>query len=70
MNETMRVLTVISTIFIPLGVLASVYGMNFYHMPELRWQYGYPATLGGMLLVAVAMLLYFRRLGWIGSRAD
>lgn len=70
MNETMRVLTVISTIFIPLGVLASVYGMNFDHMPELRWQYGYPATLGGMLLVAGAMLLYFRRLGWIGSRAD
>jgi len=75
MNETMRVLTVFSTIFIPLGVLASVYGMNFdpgasaWNMPELRWRYGYPAVIGVMLLAAGAMLLYFRRLGWIGARA-
>ena len=74
MNETMRVLTVISTIFIPLGVVASVYGMNFdpdasaWNMPELRWRFGYPLVILGMLAVAAAMLLYFRRLGWLRSR--
>jgi magnesium transporter len=75
MNETMRVLTVISTIFIPLGVLASVYGMNFdpdvspWNMPELRWRYGYPFLIGAMLAVAGAMLLYFKRLGWLRPRS-
>jgi len=75
-NATMRVLTVISTIFIPLGVLASVYGMNFdpttspWNMPELRWRFGYPAVLAGMLVVAGAMLVWFRRAGWIGANGD
>ena len=76
MNETMRVLTVISTIFIPLGVIASVYGMNFdpdaspWNMPELRWYYGYPMVLLAMLLVAGAMVVYFWRRGWFGARTD
>jgi magnesium transporter len=77
MNEIMKVLTVIATIFIPLGFIAGVYGMNFdrqasrYNMPELGWPFGYPLVLGLMLAVAVGMLLYFRRRGWIGgSRED
>jgi magnesium transporter len=69
MNEIMKVLTIISTIFIPLSFIASLYGMNFdrqspYNMPELGWRYGYPAVLCVMLGVAVGMLAYFRRKGW------
>jgi magnesium transporter len=73
MNETMRVLTVISTIFIPLGVVASIYGMNFdpnsspWNMPELRSYYGYPMVLLAMALIAGLMLLYFKRVGWLRS---
>jgi magnesium transporter len=72
-NEGMRVLTVIATIFIPLTFLAGVYGMNFNpelpgNMPELDWPYGY-AVFWGMCLVMVAMLLLlFRRLGWLSGR--
>jgi magnesium transporter len=73
MNEIMKVLTVIATIFIPLTFICSVYGMNFdphaspWNMPELGWRYGYPATLAAMFAIAVALLAYFRRKGWIGS---
>jgi magnesium transporter len=74
MNEIMKVLTIIATIFIPLTFIAGVYGMNFaveaspWNMPELRWHYGYPFCLGLMLATAGALVLYFRRLGWLGSR--
>jgi len=64
MNEVMKVLTVIATIFIPLTFVAGVYGMNFVHMPELSWKYGYFGTLGVMALLALAMLAYFKRKGW------
>ncbi|HWR97008.1 MAG TPA: magnesium/cobalt transporter CorA [Candidatus Methanoperedens sp.] len=64
MNEVMKVLTVIATIFIPLTFIAGVYGMNFEHMPELRWRYGYALIWGVMLAVGAAMLLYFRRKRW------
>jgi magnesium transporter len=64
LNEVMKVLTVIATIFIPLTFIASIYGMNFKHMPELDAPWGYPAALGAMLLTAGGMLLYFRRRGW------
>jgi magnesium transporter len=69
MNEIMKVLTIISTIFMPLGFIAGVYGMNFdrqspYNMPELGWRYGYPAVLCVMLAVAVGLVAYFRRKGW------
>jgi magnesium transporter len=72
MNEIMKVLTIIATIFIPLGFIAGVYGMNFDpelpgNMPELEWSYGYVFALGMMLLSAGGMLLYFWRNGWIGS---
>ena len=70
MNEVMKVLTIMSTIFIPLGFLAGLYGMNFdtsspYNLPELGWAYGYPALIGFMLTVAIGMLFYFRRKGWL-----
>jgi magnesium transporter len=64
-NEVMKVLTVISSIFIPLTFIAGVYGMNFLNMPELVHPWGYPATLLVMLLVAVGLLWYFRRKRWI-----
>ena len=72
MNEVMKVLTVIATIFIPLSFIAGLYGMNFsidkspLNMPETQWYYGYPMALAMMIGVAVTMLYYFRRKGWIG----
>lgn len=72
MNEVMKVLTMFATIFIPLGFIAGLYGMNFdpsrspYNMPELGWRWGYPFALALMGLVAVGLLWYFRRKGWIG----
>lgn len=65
MNEVMKVLTIIATIFIPLSFVAGVYGMNFRHMPELGWRYGYFGALGLMLAVAVGMLVYFKRKKWL-----
>lgn len=65
MNEIMKVLTIVATIFVPLTFIASIYGMNFDHMPELHSQWGYPAVLGFMALVALSMLFYFRRKRWI-----
>lgn len=65
MNEVMKVLTIIATIFIPLTFVAGIYGMNFEYMPELRWRWGYPAILLFMLLSGAVMLLYFRRKRWI-----
>ena len=64
-NEIMRVLTVFATIFMPLTFITGVYGMNFEHMPELAWRYGYPAVLGVCLLIALGMLWWFRRRGWL-----
>lgn len=64
LNEVMKVLTVIATIFIPLTFIASIYGMNFKVMPELDWRYGYPSALGLMALTALVMVVYFRRKGW------
>ena len=64
LNEIMKVLTVIATLFIPLTTIASIYGMNFRHMPELEWRYGYAWALGLMLVTALAMLGFFKRKGW------
>lgn len=69
MNEIMKVLTIISTIFIPLSFVASVYGMNFTNMPEIGWVWGYPMALGIMFTMAMGLLYWFRRKGWLGSRA-
>jgi magnesium transporter len=65
MNEVMKVLTVIATIFIPLTFIVGLYGMNFVNMPELHWRWGYPAVLGVMGLTTVALLVFFRRRGWL-----
>ncbi len=64
MNKVMKVLTVVATIFIPLTFIAGIYGMNFVNMPELEWEYGYFASLAVMSLVAIGMLLTFRRRRW------
>jgi magnesium transporter len=64
MNEIMKVLTIIATIFIPLTFIVGLYGMNFDYMPELRWHWGYHAVWGVMLAVSGGMLLWFRRRGW------
>ncbi|MEH1872989.1 magnesium/cobalt transporter CorA [Nostoc sp.] len=71
MNEIMKVLTVVSTIFIPLTFVAGIYGMNFntekspYNMPELNWYWGYPACLTLMGAIALGLLLFFWRRGWL-----
>jgi magnesium transporter len=65
MNEVMKVLTIIATIFIPLTLVAGIYGMNFRYMPELEWVWGYPFVLLIMLAVGIMMLLYFRRRKWL-----
>jgi magnesium transporter len=71
LNEIVKVLTIISTIFIPLTFIVGVYGMNFnyavspFNMPELNWYLGYPLVLSFMLLVAVALLVVFRKKNWI-----
>ncbi|ACM20864.1 cobalt transport protein CorA [Geotalea daltonii FRC-32] len=65
MNEVMKFLTIIGTIFIPLTFIAGVYGMNFQNMPELHWQWGYFACLFLMALVAVFLLIYFKRKRWL-----
>jgi magnesium transporter len=64
LNEVMRVLTVIATLFIPLTFVVGVYGMNFRHMPELEWPWGYPVVLLAMAFVMGAMLVYFKRRRW------
>ncbi len=65
MNEVMKILTIIATIFIPLTFIAGIYGMNFSSMPELQWEYGYPASIIAMLATAGIMVLYFRKKQWI-----
>lgn len=65
MNEVMKVLTIMSSIFIPLTFLAGIYGMNFEFMPELQWKYAYPVLLCLMLLLIIFMLIYFRRKRWL-----
>ena len=65
MGQVMKLLTVISTIFIPLTFIVGIYGMNFRHMPELEWHYGYFIVMGGMSVIAILMLIWFRRKRWI-----
>lgn len=64
LNEIMKVLTIISTIFIPLTFIAGVYGMNFTHMPELYYRWGYAIVWGVMLLIAGCMIYYFKKKKW------
>ena len=72
MNEIMKVLTIIATIFIPLTFIAGIYGMNFnpeaspWNMPELQWYWGYPIAIGIMIVIGLSLVLYFKRKGWLG----
>lgn len=72
-NEVMKLLTVVTTVFVPLTFVVGIYGMNFdpaagpLSMPELRWRYGYAAVMGAMALIAAAILLAIRRAGWLAS---
>lgn len=65
MNEVMKVLTIIATIFIPLTFIAGLYGMNFQNMPELGWRWGYFAVLLVMVAIGISMLMYFKRKKWL-----
>ena len=64
MNEVMKVLTIIATVFIPLSFIVGLYGMNFTYMPELQWKWGYFMVWAVIILVVVGMLTYFRRKKW------
>jgi magnesium transporter len=65
MNEVMKILTIMSSIFIPLSFIAGIYGMNFEYMPELSWRWGYPMVWAVFILVGSGLLLFFRRRKWI-----
>jgi magnesium transporter len=64
MNEVMKVLTLIATIFIPLTFITGIYGMNFANMPELGWRYGYFVVLTVMGAIGISLVVYFRRKRW------
>jgi magnesium transporter len=64
LNEVMKILTIITTIFIPLSLISGIYGMNFKFMPELEWPYGYPVILSVMFIIALFMVMYFKRKKW------
>jgi len=70
MNEVMKVLTIIATIFIPLTFIAGIYGMNFEWMPELKWKAGYPVVWVVMIAITVFMIVLFRRAGWLGGSEE
>jgi magnesium transporter len=76
MNEIMKFLTVISSIFIPLTFIAGIYGMNFntekspFNMPELNWYWGYPLCIGSMVAIATSLLLTFRKRGWLDNASS
>jgi magnesium transporter len=65
MNEIMKILTVVSAIFIPLTFIAGVYGMNFVHMPELQYSYGYYTIIGLMISIGLTLLIFFWKRGWL-----
>jgi magnesium transporter len=65
MNEIMKVLTIIATLFMPLTFISSIYGMNFRYMPELEWHWGYPAALALMAMIGIGMLVYIRARKWL-----
>ena len=65
LNNTIKVLTIITAVFIPITFIAGLYGMNFQHIPELQWRYGYFAVLGLMLALVIGMLALFRKIRWL-----
>lgn len=65
MNEVMKVLTIMASIFIPLTFIAGIYGMNFEYIPELQWKYSYFVLWGVMIIIFIGMLYYFKRKKWL-----
>jgi magnesium transporter len=65
MNEVMKVLTIITTIFVPVTFIAGVYGMNFEFMPELHSHWGYALIWAAMLTIMISLMIYFRRKKWL-----
>lgn len=65
MNEVMKVLTIMASIFIPLTFIVGVYGMNFKYMPELEWENGYAYVWGLMILLFLGLLFYFKKKKWL-----
>jgi magnesium transporter len=65
MNQVMKVLTIIATIFIPMTFIAGIYGMNFKVMPELEWHWGYVFAWVIMLLIGLSMVVYFKKKKWL-----
>ena len=64
-NRIMQILTIVTTVFLPLSLLAGWYGMNFTGMPELRWKYGYPAVITVSVLIVAGLIWYFKRKKWL-----
>jgi magnesium transporter len=65
LNQIMKNLTSVAAILMTLSLVAGIYGMNFHHMPELEWQYGYFGVLGAMAAIAVGLVAYFRKIKWL-----
>jgi magnesium transporter len=64
-NGIIKIFSVAAVVFLPPTLVASIYGMNFVHMPELNWDYGYPMAIGMMIASAILPFLYFKRKGWL-----
>ncbi|UCD28269.1 MAG: hypothetical protein JSV03_14470, partial [Planctomycetota bacterium] len=69
-NDVMKTLTIMATIFIPLTFIAGIYGMNFEYMPELHVIWSYPVLLILMIIIAIGMVIYFYRKGWMGTERN
>ncbi len=65
LNQIMKVLTIVTVIFVPLSLLVGIYGMNFEYMPELKFHYGYPLLIGAMVTIVMSLILIFRRIKWL-----
>ena len=70
MNEIMKILTAVSSIFIPLTFIVGVYGMNFKYMPELQYPYGYYTVVGVMFVIGAGLFIYFIKQGWLKKHKD
>ncbi|WP_306755546.1 CorA family divalent cation transporter, partial [Acinetobacter baumannii] len=64
-NEAVKVFTVLATIFLPATLIASIFGMNFEHMPELHWKYGYPYSLLLMVAITLSLIYWVKKKGWL-----
>ena len=67
MNEVMKALTIMASLFMPITFLAGLYGMNFEFIPELGWKYSYPVFLSVCAATTISLLVYFKKKGWIGG---